>query len=200
METSVRIVIALIALLTLCSHIAVASFEMILTVLQPLDTDGLGCVLSPVTFIGYTIPVRDPASSVLLTTTSNLIWCDKKAQDRNSATAAGIEFRLAPGRQPAVDQSPTDTLHIVVDVSRFKTSDTTGYWETTLTATLWCGLQNARSHWPIVGHVRYTIEGRPEYEKYAGVYPLEDVPAMCMPTQWISKGPEFLRPKKQRSP
>jgi hypothetical protein len=191
--------VALLFLLILCGQSSFASTEMIRTVLQPLDIGEMGLVLAPVTFIGYTIPIRDPAGAAVLTTAPNLVWCDDRAQDRNSATAAGIEFRLAPGRQPSMDNSPTDTLHVVVDVSRFKTSDSTGYWETTLTAILWCGLQNARSGWPIIRHVRYSIEGRPEYEKYAGVYPLEDVLPICVPTQWISKGPEHLHPKKQRS-
>src|SRR5262245_8315403 len=75
--------------------LAHASDESLVTVLQPLEASGAGKIVTPVAYIGYTLDRDrdDPARELMLTVHPNLVWCDGKPQDRNSAVAAGIKFR-----------------------------------------------------------------------------------------------------------
>lgn len=189
----------LCCLITLLAVRASASDENIATVVQPLGTSSGSHFIASVTYIGYTVafPVGAMATSresrateILRTVEPNVVWCDGKPQDRNSAVVAGIKFELT--RKARADTS--DTLHVVVNLSAFAQGERRPdeIDHRLLTSTLWCGLRNARLRWPEVRFVQYEVQGQETLAHYSGVYPLERVAPPEKPKQWLRAGPGEL--------
>jgi hypothetical protein len=130
--------------LALHAGVARSSDEGIAVVVQVLMTSGANDIVAPVTYTGYEVERRDPVGLILLTTRPNLVWCDGKAQDRNAAAHYGIRFERGERTEQA---TAGDTLQVVVDLSAFAkgAQHPNRYDEVLLTATLWCGLRNAKS-------------------------------------------------------
>ena len=191
-----RILVAAGFFCGLALHAAMArsSDEDVAVVVQPLLTSGAGNIVTPVTYIGYEVDRRDPVGLILLTTRPNLVWCNGKAEDRNGAAREGIRFEREERRPEEV--TATDTLQVIVDLSTFAkgAQHPDRYDEELLTATLWCGLRNAKAGWPEVRFVRYAIEGSAVFASYSGIYALERIPAVEGPEQRARSGPAALRP------
>jgi hypothetical protein len=175
-----------------------ASFTCLFQVAQPIFTDA-GVTIVEVPFLSNYIDWRDPAAELLLTAEPNAIRDDNGPAQRNEATGEGIRFvNTAPNARFDEREWPhlrADTLEVLVDLRGLKPLPTDerireshrSTQQDILTATLWCGLKNARAHWPTVRYVRYTFKGSNLYLRFAGVYSLEQVQAPCQHVEWDGK-------------
>lgn len=170
------------------SEISDAASEGLFLVAQPLSIEGPPPLIVSVPYVGYTIDWQDPAAELMLTTEPNVIWCDGKPQDRNYASLTGFRFvRETTGsgrnRRSIWPRLAGDTLLVKVDLTKVQLEWTlpdgrrvpNTYLDTLLEVTLWCGLKNARSAWPEIRYVDYTLVGDPKFNHLGGLYSLEKV-------------------------
>ena len=177
-----------------------ASFPSVATVVQPVEIDGPGLVTSLVTYVGYQFDWQDPGCEIMLTTQSNAISYDGQARDINAAVQEGIKFSRTrdPSGVGSDDRHGVhgDTLDVTVDLSSFKQHrGSEDFDQLMLTVTLYCGLRNARCHWPTMRYVNYAIVGNNTFLSYTGVYALEHVKQPEQPAEPELKdvGPQWLR-------
>jgi len=159
-----------------------ASWEVISQVAQPIFVRGgeSGVWIATVPFVGHELQSYDRPGVVLLTAAPNLVYCDGRTENRNFAALAGIRFTMerrptAYGKRETVLRG--DTLSVSIEFEPPSSWTYDELQEDVFTATLWCGLLNARQAWPEVQFVEYDLSGSTlsQFAKYEGIYSIADV-------------------------
>ena len=174
------------------------SFEEMSQVAQPLlvRSGETAVRVCQVPYVGYGMNPRDRGRAIALTVAPNLVWCDRRAANRNLASIAGIGFELETGPDSLGGGMITilrDTLRIAVTIGTPQESLDAALAHI-LTATLWCGLMNARQAWPTVRYVEYSIEHE-NWKSLSGVYSLEELRSSA-PNRWDKKSMDALNARR----
>jgi hypothetical protein len=177
-----------------------ASFPNVATVVQPVEVDGPGLLTMLVSYVGYQFDWQDPGSEIMLTTQPNSVSHDGQPRDINYAVQQGIQFSRpsakARARSTGWPGIHGDTLDVTVDLTSFKQhAGSEEFDQLVVTTTLYCGLRNAKCHWPTVRYVNYSIVGNGTFANYSGIYPLEHLkpPEQTAQPELKEVGPEWLR-------
>jgi hypothetical protein len=168
-----------------------SSWEGIIQVAQPLlvDLGESGVWITSVPYLGYDLDMNDRPAVILHTVAPNIVSCDGRSENRNMAALVGLRFSVdrmpsSYGRQRTILRG--DTLQVSVAIAPVAKWPFDESEEDVYSATLWCGLLNARQAWPAVRFVEYTMQSSvaPTLAKYQGVYSLADVDAHGAAVRW----------------
>jgi hypothetical protein len=177
------------ALVATCLTVAIlsaaaqASFETLVTIVQPVWSAG-GPEPAVTTYSAYIGSGPGAVARMQLTVAPNaVISSGGMPVDRNVAAARNIQLTCV---------ERLDTLVVQVDLSavhRRQSTPATAEWDAKrfaeeLALTLWCGLRNARPAWPDVRYVRYDVVGDPALSRYSGLYDLSPVADYVAKNAW----------------